>query len=502
MRVTKPSTGDLVAGLSVALVAIPQSLAYAELAGLPAEIGLYASALPPVVAAIFVSSRYLQTGPVALTSLLTFGALSGLAVTGTPAYVALAALLALLVGAFRLLFGVIRLGRVAYLLSEPVLTGFTTGAAILIVSSQIPRVLGVDPSGSKVLVRAAQGLTDPGSWSPSAIAFGVLTAVVIIGGRRINRLFPGVLLAVVVGIVVSSIVDYQGATVGELDGGFLTLVSDFPWSSTSDLILPALAIALVGFAEPASIARSFAAEERLPWDANREMISQGAANLAAGVSGAFPVGGSFSRSSLNRMAGATSPWAGAVTGLIVLLALPLTPLLENLPGAVLGAVVIVAVVQLIRVGDLMALPFQSMPQAAVAFGTLAATLALSPRVERAVLVGIGLALAVHLYRELNVTVTSARAGETLTVSPKGVLWFASVPEIDRLIRTEIAEHPDLRSVVIDFSGVGRLDYSGAAALARIVDDLTAGGTTVDIVNVPPGASRATRVHLQPRDQAL
>ncbi|MCP3937793.1 MAG: sodium-independent anion transporter, partial [Actinomycetia bacterium] len=145
LRFERPSTGDVVAGVSVALVAIPQSLAYAQLAGMPAQYGLFASALPSLLAAAFVSSRYLQTGPVALTSLLTFGALSTLADPFSEKYIALAALLAILVGLFRVFLGLVRLGGVAYLLSEPVLTGFTAGAAILIISSQLPKVFDVSP---------------------------------------------------------------------------------------------------------------------------------------------------------------------------------------------------------------------------------------------------------------------------------------------------------------------------------------------------------------------
>ncbi len=493
--VAGPRAGDVVAGISVAMVAIPQSLAYAELAGLPAQLGLYATALPSILAAAFVSSRYLQTGPVALTSLLTFGALSGLASIASPDYVALAALLALLVGAMRVALGLARLGNLAYLLSEPVLTGFTTGAAILITSSQLPRVFDHRPGGSGVLANAIDALTSPATWNWGAIALSASTAAVVVGGRRIHRLFPGVLVAVIGGQLVAVIAGYDGATVGALDGGFISLDLDMPWSSTPELVVPAFAIALVGFAEPASIARTFAAEERQPWDANREMISQGVANLASGFSGAFPVGGSFSRSSLNRLAGAVSPWSGAITGLFVLAALPLTPLLADLPGAILGTIVIVAVVKLIKITELLELCYQSPPQAAVAIGTLAATVAFSPRVERGVLVGIGLALAVHLYRELNVSVDAVLDERTLTVAPKGVVWFATVPQIDRLVRDAIAEHDELHTVVLDLGGVGRLDYSGAAAMRRIVNDLTASGTSVDIVNVPPGAARAAQVHL-------
>ena len=490
-----PSNGDWVAGISVALIALPQSLAYAELAGLPPQYGLFASALPPLLAAIFVSSPYLQTGPVALTSLLTFGALEGLAATGSDNYIELAALLALLVGAMRVILGVLRLGRLAYLLSEPVLLGFTTGAAILIIASQLPKVFDVAPKGDGVLEDAFEVLTSPGDWSWQALGFAAATLALIFGGRAIHKLFPGVLLAVVGGVLVSAATGYSGSTVGELDAGFLSLTIEFPWRSIDDLLLPAFAIALVGFAEPSSIARTFAAEERLPWNANREMISQGVANLASAFSGAFPVGGSFSRSSLNRLAGATSRWAGAITGAFVLLALPLVGLLEDLPRAILGAIVFGAVVKLIEIGGLLELVGQSRTQAVIGIGTMVATLASSPRVERGVLIGIGLAIAGHLWRELNITIDAERVGETLTVQPRGVLWFATVPQMERLIRAEVAEHEELTTVVVDLVGVGRLDYTGAASLSRVLAEFGHAGLQVEIVNISPGTARAAGVHL-------
>ncbi len=495
MRLSAPSTGDIVAGVSVALVALPQSLAYAELAGMPPQYGLFASALPSLLAALFVSSRYLQTGPVALTALLTFGALESLAEPTTTEYIELAALLALLVGVFRVVLGLVRLGSVAYLLSEPVLAGFTTGAAILIVSSQIPRSLGVEPGDDGVLVEAWNAVTDVGAWEWGAIGFAGATIAIVLGGRRIHKLFPGVLVAVVVAVVVSAATGYDGAVVGDLDVGFIEFRFDFPWGSIGDLVVPAIAIALVGFAEPSSIARTFAAEERLPWDANREMVSQGVANLASGFSGAFPVGGSFSRSSLNRLAGATSPWAGAITGAFVLAAIPLVALIEDLPSSVLGAVVIVAVVKLIDVRRLGQLATESPAQSIVALGTLGATLLSSPRVERGVLMGVGFAVAVHLYRELTVTASSTVRGDTLCVEPRGVLWFATVPQVERLVRRELATAPELDTVLIDLAGVGRLDYTGAAALGRLLTELRHAGVRVSVENIPPGAARAASVHL-------
>ena len=492
---SRPSNGDLIAGVSVALVAIPQSLAYAELAGLPPQYGLYATALPSLLAALFVSSRYLQTGPVALTALLTFGALSAVAEPGEADYIRSAALLALLVGGIRLLLGVARMGRVAYLLSEPVVTGFTAGAAVVIIATQLPKIFDVDPEG-EVLAAAMRALGRPDEWRWSSVAFAAATAALMLGGRHLHRLFPGVLVAVIAGVVVAGAGGYGGAKVGDLDGGFIPLSLDFGWSAAPSLLLPAAVIALVGFAEPAAIARTFAAADRLPWNANREMVSQGVANLASAVSGAFPVGGSFSRSSLNRLAGATSAWSGAITGAFVLAVLPLLPLLEELPTAVLGAIVIVVVLRLVDVKEMARLPRGSFPQALVGAGTTLATIAFAPRVERGVLVGIGLAIAVHLYREMQVTTPGERNDDTLTVRPKGVMWFATVPQVERSVREELASERNLTAVVIDLSGVGRLDYSGAVALRRILERLSAGGVDVSVAGVPPGASGAVRGELE------
>ena len=304
------------------------------------------------------------------------------------------------------------------------------------------------------------------------------------------------LVAVILSALVGRAGGYEGSTVGELEGGFIPFTFSFPWSDARGLLLPAAVIALVGFAEPASIARTFAAADRLPWNPNREMVSQGVANLAAGISGAFPVGGSFSRSSLNRMAGATSAWAGAITGAFVLLVLPLAPLLRDLPTAVLGAIVIVVVVRLVDVKEMTRLPRGSLPQAIVGAGTTLATIALAPRVERGVLVGIGLAVAVHLYCELQVTAPGERVGDTLIVRPRGVMWFATVALVERIVREELARHRDLTSVTLDLAGVGRLDYSGAIALRRLLERIGAAGVTIRVEGVPPASSRAVLAELE------
>lgn len=487
--------GDVIAGFSVALVLIPQSLAYAEIAGVPAHIGLFAAALPPLIAAPLMSSPYLQTGPVALTSLLTFGALSGLAATGSAEYVELAALLALIVGVTRFLLGLLRMGTLAYLMSQPVLQGFTSAAAILIVSSQLPSMFAVDPDTDGVLPRAWSTITSPGDWSGTALTLTILTTVVVLGSRKVHNLFPGVLLMVIGATVWSAVTDYAGPTVGNLPDGFITLSLDLPYDQFGDLIIPGVVIALVGFAEPASISRTFAALDRIPWSANRELISSGVANVTSAISGAFPVGGSFSRSSLNRFAGAKSNWSGAVTGATVIAALPLASNLETLPRAVLGAVVFTAVYRLIQPKPIIRMWRQSAPQAAIATGTFVATLMFSPNVERGVLLGVALAIGFHLYREMRVDHVYESDGDSLTVRPAGVVWFASTPALEDAFRNAVAEHPETTHIVVDLGQCGRLDYSGANTLSELIADLERDDMTIEFVNVPDHAARALAVFL-------
>ena len=395
---SRAGIADLLAGLSVALVLIPQSMAYAELAGLPPHIGLFASTLPLIAAALCASSPYLQTGPVAMTSLLTLGALTGLAQPESADYLALAALLALVVGVTRLLLGVLRLGLVTYLMTDPVVTGFTSAAAILITCSQLPKALGVPAPDGGVLWRAGWSLGHPGDWEFMAILLAAVTMVLVLRGRRIHRFFPGALVAMTGGILCTEVMGYGGPTVGEVPTGLPTLGLDLPWDQLGSVVVAGVVIALVGFAEAASISRVFATEERQRWSADREFISQGLANVAGAVAGAFPVGGSFSRSSLNRLAGARTRWSGLVTGIVVLAFLPFADVLETLPRAVLGGVVIAAVLGLIQPRKLFGLARASTGDGVVALGTFAATLAMAPRVDHAVLVGIMLALAVRARR--------------------------------------------------------------------------------------------------------
>ena len=482
---SRPVPGDVLAGVSVALVLIPQSLAYAQLAGMPAYRGLYAAALPPIAAALFASSPYLQTGPVALTSLLAFGVLSALAVPGSDEYIELGILLALIVGVFRLAVGLLNAGVIAYLISKPLLIGFMPAAAILIIATQLPAALGTSPEGDGILDEAAWAIAHPQSWTTTAVFLSVVVLALMLGGRLIHRLFPWVLVAIALGIAYSRLTDYDGPTVGPIPGNLPPVTVDLPWGELPSLIVAGIVIAFVGFIEPSSIARTLATQERRPWNANREFLGQGAANVAAGLTGGFPVGGSFSRSALNRAAGARTRWSGAVTGAFVLVFLPFAGFLSSLPTAVLGAIVIGSVAGLVRPLPILRLVRFSRPQFAVAAATFVLTLALAPRVDKAVLIGIGLAVATHLWRELSLEVPNWTDAETLHLRPRGVLWFGSAARLEDAFIGLLGAYPDARLLVIHLDGVGRIDTTAALSLRSLVGDARAAGLSVEFADVPP-----------------
>ncbi len=485
----KSTFADLVAGVSVALILIPQSLAYAELAGMPPVRGLYAAALPPLLAAGFASSPWLQTGPVALTALLTYGALAARATPGSDEYIAQAALLALIVGATRIAIGYLRAGAVTYLMSHAVLRGFTLGAAILIGSSQIPAVLGASPQLLGIFARAAEALQSPSLWDYEAIGFGGLALAFIVGGRLVHPLFPGLLVAVVAAIGISTAIGFAGDQVGFIPSGLPQIPWTLPWSETPSLLLPGIVIALVGFAEAASISQTFADREQRPWDPNREFVSQGVANVAAAASGGFPVGGSFSRSAINHLAGARTQLAGGVTGLAVLAVLPFAYALAPLPKAVLGVAILSAIRSLFNPAPLFELWRLSRLQGGIGFATLAMTLIFAPRVEIAVVVGIALAVAIHLWREGGQQIEVRGDDDELVLRPMGVMWFGSAPGFRRSLNRHLAERGELRRLVVDLSGLGRMDLSGAYALKAATDAAQIRGVAVAFANIPPQLQR-------------
>ena len=479
---------DLIAGLSVAVILIPQSLAYAEIAGLPIVMGLAAAGLPALAAAPFGSSRYLQTGPVAMTALLSFGALSAVAQPGSDEYIELALLLALVVGVVRVALGLLKAGAITNYMSPPVILGFTTSAAILIIASQIGSATGIVDVPEGLVQRLLFVLTHVGMWNWSAVGVTALVGLLTVGGRQIHPLAPGVLAAVLVGLWIGSQTGYTAGRLGEIPEGFITLSISMPWSRVVDLLIPGVVIATIGFAEATAISRSFAVQDREKWDSNRELIGQGVANVAAAVAGGFPVGGSFSRSSINRLAGARTRWSGAVTGVLVLAFMPFARVLMSLPRAVLSAIVIFAVYKLIRVSEIVKMFKVSVGQALVASSTAILTLVLAPRIDIAVILGMLIAGGVHLFRESSqLKIPSSRRGTVLTFQPNGVLYYASANGLYAALERELAENDDCTVIELDLSRLGRIDFTGVQTLQRFAELLENAELDFKVTNMPDNA---------------
>jgi SulP family sulfate permease len=327
-------------------------------------------------------------------------------------------------------------------------------------------------------------------WQVETMLIALATFAVIVSSRRLHPLLPWAVIVTAGGLLYSQLTAYRGGVVGNVPEGFIPLRLDFPWSSVPRLILPGFIIALVGFAEAASIARMFAVQDRQVWDPDRDFVSQGVANVASAFVTGFPVGGSFSRSSLARMLGATTARAGIVTGLAVIVFLPFANILSPLPVAVLSGVVIAAVLSLIRIRPIFAMWSLSKAQFMVAAGTAVMTLLLAPRVDQAVILGILTAVGVHLWREFNLKVVSWSEDQVLHVRPEGVLWFGSAEALEQDVVALLAEHKEARMLVLHMERVGRVDLTASLSLERLIDRARGAGLETDVVSVHPVTARA------------
>lgn len=490
-RLPSLTAGDVVAGLSVALVLIPQSLAYADLANLPPGVGLFAGAFPLLIFAVFASSPYLQTGPVALTSLLVAGALAGAGFEeGTAEQVGAAAILALIVGAIRLFLGIGRLGAIVYSMAEPVTIGFTSGAGVVILSSQLPKALGVVlpedvAARANPIARALWAVTHPSAWLVSALIISAVALVLMLQGRKIHRLFPGVLIAVLFALIFARVTGRGGQAIPEIESGLPVWSLDLPFENIGSLLVGGIVIALVGFAEPASIARMFSNEEQSSWSSSREFFASGLANLVASVTGAYPVGGSFGRSSVNRFAGATTRLSGAVTGLLMIAFLPFAGVLDGLPEAVLGAIIVGAVFKLVKPRKLLRLWTRSPWQAGLAWLTFIATILTPPNIHFAVIIGIAATVILHFIRPFHLDVE--RVGEQLQIRPRGLLWIITTTRFKKALSAAVEADDGTGDVVVSLDRSTAIDSAIADAVAGGAATALRAGRGFRVENVPDGA---------------
>ena len=509
------------AGLVVTMLLVPQSLAYAMLAGLPPHVGMYATILPLVAYALFGPSRTLSAGPVAVASLMTAAAVTPLAAPGSAEYVVLATLLALIGGVMLLLFGVLRMGFVANLLSHPVISGFVTGSAILIALGQLKPLLGIPAKGETAFQLLASLLAKAGDLHVPTALLGVSAAILLWASRRylagllrhiglhqkaseiLAKLAPMGVVLLSVALVAALVLDTRRgvAVVGQIPAGLPSLQLALPsLGQVQALFVPAAMIALIGFVESVSVAQSLANKRGERINADAELRGLGVANLASAVSGGFPVTGGFARSVVNFAAGARTPLSGVISAaLMAVVLLGMTALFERLPLAVLAATIIVAVVGLVDVATARHAWHLDRADAVAWGGTALGVLALG--VELGVGLGVALSIGTFLWRASrpHMAVVGRVPGthhfrnekrfevetypELLMVRIDERLFFANIGSVLQRTEEELAHRPGVRHLVLDLSSVADVDLTAVEALQRLHVDLRQRGIELHLAEV-------------------
>ena len=525
-------SGDLIAAVIVTIMLIPQSLAYALLAGMPPEAGIYASIAPIILYAIFGTSRALAVGPVAVVSLMTAAAVGNIAQSGTTDYVTAALTLAFLSGAMLLALGLFRLGFLANFLSHPVIAGFITASGILIAASQLRHILGIQGEGHTLVEILASLWTHLGDVNVITVVLGVLATAFLFWVRKGLKPFlrriglgprmadigakTGPVLAIFATTLAVWMFDLGArgvAIVGEVPQSLppLTLPSFSP-ALISQLLMPAVLISIIGFVESISVAQTLAAKKRQRIDPDQELIGLGTANLGAAFTGGFPVTGGFSRSVVNYDAGAETPAAGAFTALgLAMAAVFLTPLIHFLPKATLAATIIVAVLSLVDFSILKRAWHFSRSDFAAVSVTILLTLLLG--VEIGVTAGVVTSALVHLYNtsrphmavvgrvpgtqhfrnvlrydvEVQPHVLSLRIDESL--------YFPNARYLEDELSRYVADKPELSDVVLMFPAVNEIDLSALESLEAINTRLHDAGIRLHLSEVKgPVMDRLKRCH--------
>lgn len=514
---------DAVAAAVVTLMLIPQSLAYALLAGLPPEAGLYASMAPLVVYALFGTSSTLAVGPAAVTSLMTAAALGSVAAAGSLGYAAAAALLALLSGAMLFLMGALRLGVVANFLSHPVISGFVSASGLLIAGSQLKHLLNIPLQGQALPEILSSLWQHIDQWHGPTVAVGFGALAFLVWVRRslktrlrtlglsplvadvLTKAAPVLALAVTTLVAWALRLDEGGLrVVGAVPGGLppLTLPSldATLWPQLQQLAMAALLISLVGFVESVSVGQSLAAKRRERIEPDAELRALGASNIAAGLTGGFPVTGGFSRSVVNFDAGARTPAAGVFTAIgLLVAALLLTPALHYLPQATLAATIVVAVLTLVDFGMFA----RTWRYARTDFTALALTFALTlvVGVEAGLVTGVGASLALHLWRTSrphiaivgrvpgtehyrNVLRHNVETHPTLVgIRVDESLYFANARPLEDYVAAQVAAHPLIQHVVLQCTAVNAIDASALESLEAITQRLKDAGVKLHLSEV-------------------
>ena len=496
LRSRKILVADLIAGVTVAMVLIPQSMAYADLANLPHVYGLYAACIGPAVAALFGSSRHLATGPVAMASLISASTVASVVPEGSDLFVDYALLLALLVGVLRLLLGLIRLGMLVDLLSIPVIVGFTNAAAFIIATSQLDKIFGVAPSKFEShllgVIDVLRRVIHESDGSTIIISLCAITVMLFL--RYYLPRWPDVLIAAFFTSTAAWYMGYGGEMIGVVPSG----LPKFSWPifsfEAAIALLPgAFVLTMVGLMEAMAISKTIAVESKQEIDANIELYGQGMANIIGSFFSSFVVSGSFSRSAINFRSGAQTGFSSIVTSTLVAIVLMwFTPILYYLPQATLAAIICLSVVNLVRLSPLIQSWRVHWQDGAVGMITFVATLVWAPNLEVGIGLGVGLSLVLNLYRTMrpNVVLLTRQADgmleptalnqlkpnlKVVIIRFDGRLYFGSSRYFEDRILDVVAYLPELRFLIVDAGGINYIDATGINTIITLIDRLESVG---------------------------
>ncbi len=508
--------GDVTAGIAVTALVVPKNLGYAGIAGVPLQNGLYAAAAGAIIYALFCTSRQISTGPSSSLAAVAGGAVlvSGL---GEHAAAQLVAAITLATGILFLLLAALRMGWIARFLSRAVVTGFLAGAAVDVVIGELPKLTGTSSEGDTAWREFATWLSSLGSAHGTTVLVAVLSLAVILALRFLAPAIPGALVLVVGGLLASAVFDLGAhgvALVGHVPRGLpapelpdATLVKDHYVT----IMIAAVALLLIGFSQTAGDARAFATRHRYRIDVNQESVAQGMANLGAGVFQGMPVSTSLSASSLNESAGATTPVASLTTGALVLATLVvLAPVFSHLPKAVLGAVIIDAVVfGMIDLAELRRLHHVSRFDFWIAVAAIIGVL--SAGVLAGVVIGVALSLGwliyvvtrppmpllgreaeTQVFRDLNENPDDETFPGIPVMRLDGGLFFATAEALEDRVRMLLEQEPAVRALVLDLEGVDFVDAQGSAKLSDIHELTESEGVTLRLARVKPNVLAVLR----------
>ncbi len=509
-RLTLPLLkGEMTAGVTVGLMMIPQAVAYAAVAGMPLVTGIYAALLPALVAAMWSSSSRLSVGPTALTALMVGSALTGLAHPGSAEWVNLAVWLALLTGLAQLLLGFARFGWLLNIISAPVLMGFTQAAALLILTSQLPAMLGFKGNFYGMVEQMWAQLSHQRmpAFHTTAALFGIVSLVFLLLAKRFVPRFPAVVLLMLTASFISYKTGFEssgGAVIGALPAGLPSfyLPTMLSMETFGQLLLPVLVITLVSFIETASSAKVESQHGGQQWNQNQDLMGQGLAKIAAAFSGAFPTSSSFSRSALNLYAGAKTAWASVVGVLMAMLSLLFfMPGLHHVPQSVLAAVVVAALVSLFAPKNFIKLWHVSKMETVSALATFAVTALSAPKLYWGIITGLILGLGHFLYLRLHPRIIEvglhsdgslrdrhlwhlpALGHNLYALRMDAELDFASASEFERAILQHLGLHPNTRSVCLFAQPINRIDATGLEVFSQVRRMLVERGITLHISGI-------------------